>query len=347
MKFVDDDGNEDYIDELGHHPYETYAPKYGWHIATRIMHNSIVGRALLMQRNNDASKPKYFVRTYRHRDGETYSQPDDELIQWLIGQGYEYQCSWLGERLALLSSNHRNAEFIAPYIDGGAQEVDIDHGYLNPSDQQRTKCLVITNSGEYRCCNTDGTPDENNSCACADCGRRVHEDDTRHIGYHSDRMVGDCCIDAYTYVTGRRSSEYYISDDNAVEVDGKYYDEEYLEDNGIVTLHDGKYALADNSVYVESKSDFYLLDDCVCLPDGEYEVAEDCVELHDGNWALIDDCVELANGWWVLEEDAWECAGSGKWYLKDEELAVLVNGELYHAAYAPKNTIEVTKEVSC
>lgn len=88
--------SDDDIDDLGCHPYEVYAPCYGWHMATRYEGSRIMGRALLMQRDNDEAKPKYFVRAYRRKDDEDYSQPDDELIQWLKSQGYEHRHSWGG-----------------------------------------------------------------------------------------------------------------------------------------------------------------------------------------------------------------------------------------------------------
>ena len=319
---------EERLDELGHHPYETYAPVYGWHVATRWLGSAIVGRALLMQRDNDPTKRKYFVRTYRRKDGETYSQPDDELHQWLQDQGYEYRHSWQGERLAYLPLG-RN-EFIAPYIDGEAQEVDVEY-------DTTAKSLVIKERGEYVCNNQDGTADEANSCTCGSCGQRISEDEQRGVGYHNDTTVGDCCIDDYTYVTGRRGDSYYISASDAVEVNGEYYDPDYLDDNDIVTLYDGEYASSDDAVFVESQSEYYLTEDCVCL--------------HNGDWALHDDAVELHNGEWALEEDAWQCAGSGEWYLDEDTDAVIIDGQTYHEDNVPETDddeeTEVTKEASC
>lgn len=338
MQFTDNER----LDELGHHPYETYAPKYGWHVATRWLGHTIVGRALLMQRDNDATERKYFVRTYRRRDGENYSQPDDELMQWLQDQGYEHRSSWHGERLAYLSLG--DYSFIAPYIDGGAQDVDVDTEYSAVTGN-RTKSLIITDQGDWQCTCQDGTANENSSCTCDACGRRVSEDDTRSVGYHGDTTVGDCCIDNYTYVTGRGGDCYYISDNDAVEVDGEYYDPDCLADNDIVELHDGDYARSDDAVYVESQSEYYL--------------TEECVELHDGDWALMDECVELHNGDWALNDDAWQCAGSGGYYLTADDTPVEVDGETYHEDNVPETdddedddtdeetTTETTKEASC
>ena len=343
MQFKDDDGNDDErLDELGHHPYEVYAPCFGWHMATRWLGHIIVGRALLMQRDNDPAKRKYFVRTYRRRDGENYSQPDDELIQWLKDQGYEHCNSWHGERLAYLPLAYRRDEFIAPYIDGGAQEVDVETAYgYGPKPNSPTTTLRITDRGEWQCTNQDGTADEQSSCTCDACGARISEDEQRGVGYNSDPVVGDCCIGDYTYVTGRRGHNYYISDGDAVEVNGEYYDPDYLADNDIVTLYDGEYASSDDAVFVESQSEHYLREDCVCLPNGDWELDEDCVCLHDGEYALT--------------EDAWQCAGSGEWYLTDDDTPVEVDGETYHEDNVPETDdddetdeeTEVTKEASC
>jgi hypothetical protein len=218
--------------------------------------------------------------------------------------------------------------------------VDIDYGYFNPSDQQRTKCLVITERGEYQCCNTDGTADAQSSCTCDACGNRISEDEQRGVGYDNDTTVGDCCIDDYTYVTGRRGRSYYISERDAVEVNGEYYDPDYLDDNDIVMLHDGEYASSRDAVFVESQSEHYLTEDCVCL--------------HNGDWALHDDAVELHDGEYALTDDAWQCAGSGEWYLTDNDTPVEVDGQTYHEDNVPETddtdeetTTEVTKEASC
>jgi hypothetical protein len=323
MKFDEDeeeDRNE--LDDLGAHPYEVYDPQYGWHVATRRLGHKIVGRALLMQRDNDESNPKYFVRTYRHKDGERYSQPDDELHQWLNSQGYRHHTEWKGERLAYIRSGHSDCEFIAPYIDGGAQEVDIENERM--PDGTYKKYLHITRSGEWECCNQNGTACEQSSCRCADCGQRISEDEQRGTGIYDDHVVGECCIDEYTHVTGRRGNEYYVANGEAVEVDGTYYDLDYLSDNGIVELWDGEYCSMDDAVSVGHE--WYRANDdaIVCDHDGEYQLINDCVELHDGEWAL--------------ENDAWECAGSGNFYLYDDDAPVEIDGNMYHEDYVPDST---------
>jgi hypothetical protein len=332
MQFNEDAEDErEQLDNLGHHPYEVYAPCYGWHVATRREGGRITGRALLMQRDNDEANQKYYVRTYRRKDGESYSQPDDELMQWLNSQGYSHHGAWKGERLAYIATSRRHAdsEFIAPYIDGNAQDVDVGSAHTSSGS---SKCLHICSGGEWRCTNQDGTAEQQNSCTCEDCGGRIREDDQQSVGYHGDRVVGECCLDQYTHVIGRRGHEYYVPDDEAVGVDGNQYDREWLSDNGIVELEDG---------------DYCSMDDAVCV-DGEYYRSDDetIVCDHAGEWQLSNDCVELENGDWALEEDAWECAGSGNWYLTDDDTPVEVDGENYHEDYVPETDAETPTETT-
>ena len=332
MQFDEDEEDQrDILDRLGHHPYEVYAPQYGWHVATRRLGHKIVGRALLMQRDNDETKHKYYVRTYRRKDGDNYSQPDDELMQWLNSQGYSHENSWRKERLAYLASGNRNSDsdFIAPYIDGSVQHVDVE-------GHRPDRYLVITDSGEWECTNQDGTATANDSCSCSDCGSRVSDDDQHSIGYHGDHVVGECCIDGYTSAYGRRGNLYYVSDDEAVCVDDEYYDREWLSDNGIVELYDGEYCKMDDAVCVNDE--WYHCDDdeIVCDHAGDYQLRDECEQLYDSEWALRD--------------EAWECAGSGNWYLTADDEPVEVDGDTYHEDYLPvtddeeDTTPETTKE---
>ena len=133
-------------------------------------------------------------------------------------------------------------------------------------------------------------------------------------------------MDNYTYVTGRRGNEYHVDNDQAINVDGDWYDREYLSDNEIVELADGEYCKMDDAVCVNDE--WYHCDDetIVCDHAGDYQLRDDCVELHDGEWAL--------------QDDAWECAGSGNWYLTDDDEPVEVDGETYHEDYLPETDDE-------
>ena len=279
------------------HPYRTYDPKYGWHMCVHIENDDTVGRALCYQSGDE----KFYVRTYRKTSG--YSSSDEQMEQWLAEQGYTKRDDWHGCYLARLPGVN-GCDFLAPYIDGGAQKVDTAH--LNGE-----RCLVITDDGEYECCNTDGTYDDADMNTCEQCSDRVHSDDGYWVGRHEDTMVCEYCRDEYyRYAYGRNGNQYYVHCDDVtyVESQDEFYHDSYLGDNGIITLENGEYEHEDNAVQIDSE--WYHVDD--------------------------DDIVRLDNGDYVLRNDAYECANSGKWYSKDDEPPVEVDGEYYHPDNAPE-----------
>ena len=312
--------SEEDVDASGHHPYEVYAPALGWKMAARYDGMSINGRALVMDRPDD--NVKYFVRTYRRNDGG-YSHSDEELAQWLKAQGFEHRGAWQGEKLLFIGKRDRygDEKVIAPYIDGHAQAADVVSEHLGEGVYKRY--LRIKSGGDYSCNNTDGFAHEQPRCSCEDCGDRIPEDDVCYVGYNEDTQVcGDCQSQHYTYALGRRGNLYYVPNDDAVEVEGEYYHDEYLGDNSIVQLDDGDYVREDDATWVESQSAYYRSEDVVSVGD-DYELA--------------DDCVELANGDWCLRDDAWQCAASEEWYSNDDsEEQVVIDGEMYHQDNAPE-----------
>ena len=321
--------DEGQVDDVGCHPYAVYAPVYGWAIATRKDGRQINGRALVMQRKNGEKDIKYFVRTYQ-RPSDTcsrYSAPDEQLYQWLESQGYEHRNGWKGEKIAYIESSLRNMDFVAPYIDGNAQCVSESY-----DSATRTKYLVISASGDYECCSTGGGYEAQNSCTCEDCNSRVDEDEAYTVGYHGDRSVGPCCIDEYRQVIGRNGNEYYVPEDEAVEVDGDWYDYDCLGEHDIVCLHDGEYCMQDDAVYIGSNGDWYRSDD------------SDVVEDHNNEWQMRDDCVELHDGEWALSDDTWCCEASGEYYLTDNEDPVTIHGLTFHPDTTAEDISEAIKD---
>ena len=321
--------DESKIDDTGAHPYAVYAPKFGWGIAVRKDGRQINARALVMQREQGGRNYKYFVRTYQ-RPSDTcarYSAPDEQLAQWLLAQGYEHRSSWRGEKIDYIKNADRCYDFVAPYIDGGAQCVS--EGY---DSETHNKYLVISDSGDYECTSQNGGYEEQNRCTCEDCDSRIDEDDSYLVGYHGERRVGPCCIDDYQMVIGRRGESYFVPDDEAVEVNGDYYDRDYLGEHGIVELHDGEYCMMDEAVYIESSGDWYRTDD------------SDIVEDHKSEWQMRENCVELENGDWALSDDAWCCESSGEYYLSDDVDPVVIHGLNFHPDTSAEDIAEAIKD---
>lgn len=284
------------------HPYEVYDPQYGWHMAVRITNSETVGRALCMDNGED----KYFVRSYRKTDN--YSPADEQLEAWLESQGYKKQSSYFsGEKLAHYTVNRD--EILAPYIDGNRQWV-----YVYDNDT-----LTIDSDGTYCCDQTGGIVGEGDSSDCEDCGDRVREGDGYWVGRGEDRMVCQhCCDNHYFYAYGRNGGQYYVHEDDITEVNGEYYDSNYLSDNEIVMLHDGEYEHMDSAAYIESSDEWYHCDD------------EDICYAEDSNQ-------------YELKDDCWQCAESDKWYTTGTE-NVEIDGETYHPDHAPEQETEQTTD---
>ncbi len=277
------------LDDWNEHPYCTYAPEYGWRAAVRLDGGKrIVGRCLVNVTDNT------FVRSYAHRD-DGYSYSDEALEAWLREQGFSKASDWGGHKLKYFKVGY---DFIAPYIDGSVQSVDIEGNHL-----------FINEDGDYLCNNTDGRAEEH-GCRCEHCDSRVHEDDLASVGYHSDSSAcRDCISEYFTYVYGRRGVQYYVHNDNAVHspYDDNYYDADYISDNNMVWLDDGDLCPQDDAVHLESRDEWHHCD------------SSDVVYCeHNSTYEHVDDVVELADGAYALEDDTWECEIDGAYYLNDD-----------------------------
>lgn len=299
------------------HPYEVYDPKFGWHMACTMEGGKYTGRALL----ND----EQYVRTYRGREGSSYSDSDERLNAWLQEEGYSKASGWSGYKLLKLGARNDNG-FVAPYLDGDEKYV-IDCGnYFRVTDDE--------GEANYKCDNTDGSADEVNCESCEDCGANIRDGDGHWAGVHEDvRICDGCRHDHYTYVYGRRGNQYVVNDDDMIEVDGEYYHDQYLSDNDIVELENGEYCHQDNAVCIESNHEWHRVDsDDIChTVDGEYEMREDCVELENGEWCLTD--------------EAWQCEHSHDYYANSDCDSVTTKcGKTIHEDHADEYEMEDDEE---
>ena len=271
------------------HPYEAYAPEFGWHMALYKEQGQITGRALCNE--------TYFVRTYRGGTGSTYSNNDDRLEAWLRAEGYTKTSSWSGYKLKKIAVRGNNCGFLAPYLDGESKYVT-DGFYITDDDSD----------AEWTFSQTDGDAEMVSGESCTDCGDRVRDGDGYWTGQHEEEYVCDCCVnDHYTRVIGRRGNHYYLHDSNTIiSVGDEHYDADYLSDNSIVELADGDHVHSDDATYVNRLDEYHLSDDCVhCEHSDEYELARDCEALANGEWAHMD--------------DVWRCEHSNDYYLTEEE----------------------------
>jgi hypothetical protein len=297
-------------DGVSRHPYETYDPKYGWHMAVRIEGDETVGRALCM--TNPDCGTKYYVRSYaRPSNNGGYSETDNGMENWLTEQGYIKTAYWEdGEKLAYYETNDN---FLAPFLDGNEKRVKIDAG---------RRCLVVDSDGEYACDQTGGYPTDESGdyFECEDCGDRTSTDDGYWVGRGEDIQVCESCQENnYRYVYGRRGNQYYVHEDDAVYVEScsDYYDVDYLGNNDIVELENG-----------------------------DYEQMEHAIEV-DGDWYHIEDeriCrTEDTDEFLIREDGCWQCTESGNWYTDSIE-SVMIDNCQYHPNYAPATDEKIDED---
>ena len=306
--------------DIDTHPYKVYDPRLGWGMAVREEGGEIIGRALVYERDDI----KKFVRTYQRPSSScNYSQADDNLNAWLRDQGYEHASDWEGCLMRHYDGG-RNGNPLAPYLDGGIKDVDA-------IVREGNKYLIVKEHGEYRFEHTDGSCSDNSDRdTCNDCGTSIDEGDGYWVNAGEDEIVCQhCCDNNYYYAYGRRGNQYYVYHSNTVHVGDEVYDEDYLEDNDIVSVPDGEYIHRDDAVYVESEGEYYHQDDeRVCYDD------------YNNEYALRDELVQLEDGSMCHQDDAWQCEHTKEWYSNDVEYVELF-GEKFHPDVAPE--IEETK----
>lgn len=305
------------------HPYKVYDPRLGWGMAVREEGGEVVGRALVYERDDI----KRFVRTYhRPSTSSSFSHADDNLNAWLRDQGYEHANDW--EDCLMRHYDGRNGMPLAPYLDGGVKDVDA-------IVREGNKYLIVKDGGEYRFEHTDGSCSSNEDReSCNDCGALIDDGDGYWVNAAEDEYVCQhCCDNNYYYAYGRRGNQYYVYCNNVVHVGDEAYDEDYLSDNGIVSLHSGEYVHSDNAVYIESVSEYYDCDsDDICYDD------------YNDQYSLRDDLVQLEDGSMCHQDDAWQCEHSNDWYSTDVDSVTTPCGKIVHEDYAAEYADDETTE---
>jgi hypothetical protein len=285
-------------DRVDRHPYAVYDPSLGWGMAVRTDTDGMVlGRCLV----HESDEGKGFVRSYkRERDYSSSSGTDESIEAYLQGLGYAKWRGWPAGLQLMRYPLRRDSGFLMPYIDGNCQHVGDDGDVFRISSYdgvEATNTSGTINSYEY---------------SCDDCGAGFHDGDGGWTGIHEENHVCQHCLEnAYNYAYSRRGNEYYIRNDDTIEVGGEYYDVNYLSDNSIVELHDGEYEHSDNAVYIESEDTYYHCDDddiCYAEDTNQHELKDNC----------------------------WQCTESGNWYTDDEEY-VEVDGDKYHPDHVPES----------
>lgn len=277
------------------HPYASYRPENGWHMALRKEDGLIVARALCLMFNGG----KYFVRSYRNGETEGVSPTCETLNAWLKEQNYKFVDDWpLGAVLDIGQELDR-----APYLDGEDQRVEhCGNG----------RCEV-NGSGDWLFQNTDGSyddspedEDDEDYSTCDYCGNRSYSDDMTWVGRHTDVLVCAYCLRIeYAHVKGTGDFMYFVEKDQAATVLGANY--EVDTEN-----------LPEDVMWVESADAYCLKDDVVDVDGEDYHVTDETI------------CICQDTNTWCFREDSWYDDHSGLWYSNDEPYVEQPDGSRLH-----------------
>ena len=247
------------LDQVYRHPYEVYDPRFGWHLAVRIVNGECVGRALCIQ----DKEVSYFVRSYATSEPGKYSPRDNALESWLSENNYTQEKQYTDAKLSIFKVD--DDTFLSPYVDGRAQNGTINSDFI-----------FIDNVGPLNLTDTEGFSCIDNRC-CVHCEDSYRMNDFEFIGIDEETPVCQSCLDAYyVYAIGRGGNNYYIKFEDSIEFNNDYYHIEYLSSNEICELENGEYCFFDDSVCVDDN--YYHIEDSniVCTNEGDYRLKTDC-----------------------------------------------------------------------
>ena len=354
---------------LEEHPYRAYDPKLGWKMAIHKIGDEIWGRCLVLEREGH----KCFVRSFfQDPKLQGYSNSGTHIEAWLKDQGYDHYDSWPSKACIAHLKSPKGYEFLAPYIDGHNQGVVPD--FLAEHGDVLRICHE-NDDGAYECCNTDGGHSDRNQnddeeyMNCEQCGDRTHYDDMTTTEAGNGIYVCDHCLCAhFTFVQDRdgywpegevgsvtssatgATITWVLNgdapDEVVVDVDGDWA---HYDDVVFIESDSEYYPMSDRRiVYIESKSEYFLREECVkdtagcwfhddeCIEvDGHGQVPPSmAVELPDGSWIHINDAVVTASGGMAHFEAVERCAFDGLLYLSHDLSDVWGDGKHYRVSDA-------------
>ena len=238
------------------------------------------GRDDLEEYHEGNSQMRGWVRIYPDDNGN----PEGRfLLDYLKTNGYPNRTSLEGCLLEL--DQDGDYDCVCPYIDsggGGAQKADIVTYRVEGRDQ---KFLQIDVEGEYDCTNTNGFASRAD-CECDDCGEHFCDDDMTYVGRNDDSRVCNGCLDNYNYAYTRGRNQENIYYEYTIEVNGEYYDEEYISEYNIYQC--------------EASDNYYHIDDMVSTSRGlihfDYAIHLDYQDNEGYDFAHENDVAHLSDG---------------------------------------------------
>lgn len=231
---------------------------------------------------------KEYVRAYSDRD-EISSNTFESLLD---SEGWTRDSGCL-EGQKLLRIEGRDGRFVCPYIDGGYQCVEDMGDYLLISDDG----LEANNTNGY-------TSESENRCECVECGEWVHEEDVTFVESADDYVCDGCLDHSYVVAVGHGGSHRNYHEDRCTYVNGTYYVDDYMDENGIVQcdlsgedIHiDDTVRLACGGLADPGYGRLVRLDVRSIDEEADYASESDVVVLSDGRQVYKHDARTLPNG---------------------------------------------------
>jgi hypothetical protein len=178
-------------------------------------------------------------------------------------------------------------KYMMPYLDNGS-------GRRCDTYVEDAGDTLVVGSNGVEAQQQSGYVDFDNQAQCDECSDRISEDEGYYIDSEEITVCEHCYNNNFVSALGRRGNDVMIRADNAVEVDGNYYDPDYLSDNDIYMC--------------EASEEYYKLND-LCSTSRGYVHEDACVSLDledsDGNtFAHSDDTSTTHDGRVIHEDDA-------------------------------------------
>ncbi len=233
---------------------------------------------------------KEWVRCYPNTNTTENQRWHDAMQSAIEAEGYTHGnlSGVYLDKVKHPSAGRYDRKYVMPYLDSGAGR-NKHHTYLS----EEGSLLLVGADGE---CGQqqDGFVDLDGGNECAECGDRIREDEGYYIEGEEIEVCSRCYENEFVLAYGRRGLEETIRLTNAIEVNGNWYDPNYLSDNDIFEC--------------ESRGEYYHVDD-LCMTLKGYVHVDLCVRLDeddpDGNsYAHSDDVKTTHDGRTIHEDDA-------------------------------------------
>jgi len=257
----------------------------------------------------------------------------------------------------LLKIENRNGEYLMPYLDGSATDIDCDGDHW-----------IVTRCGSYSAQNENGLLEGDEREICADCEERIDEDCSIYIDDHGS--VCENCANSYYYAyTGRYQTYIHSDQECCYEFNGEWYTCDGLSFHDLIEIDCTVYELSECVETIDG--DMLPIDHCHSFVDSSGDtVYSDCddhltadhvtgetISTNDSSKILIDcDDLEMA---YTIESVVWSIAyfhdiaehdqymlENGSYILDSDEDRIAADEDQDHFGFYSADTIKHTDQIT-